>query len=282
MSAAPSPAEPAHLPPRYGRLFRAFIRNSLMRELSFRGNFLVEVITRAFWFGAQITLFNLIYGNVNSISGWGRYEFFAFMATGMLINTLVEAFFMPNCTEFSELIRTGNLDFALLKPVDTQFLVSLEKLNIGTLSHLLLSGGLMAYAIANLDVVITPVSVLLYLVLVLAGVAFLYSLMISMASLTVWFGRNQGLYEFWFYITIFSRYPRSLYQGSMAADVLNVSFSFVLPILLVVTVPAEVISRRLLEPNWIAAVPLAASVIGFVLSRRLFQWSLTQYRSASS
>ena len=34
---------------------------------------------------------------------------------------------MPNCEEFSELIRTGGLDFALLKPIDTQFLISLHK-----------------------------------------------------------------------------------------------------------------------------------------------------------
>ena len=34
---------------------------------------------------------------------------------------MVQAFFMPNAEEFSELIRTGDLDFALLKPIDTQF-----------------------------------------------------------------------------------------------------------------------------------------------------------------
>ncbi len=34
---------------------------------------------------------------------------------------------MPNTEEFSELIRTGGLDFALTKPMDTQFLVSLTR-----------------------------------------------------------------------------------------------------------------------------------------------------------
>ena len=37
------------------------------------------------------------------INGWGRPEYFAFMATGMLINAIVETFFMPNCANFSEL-----------------------------------------------------------------------------------------------------------------------------------------------------------------------------------
>ena len=36
---------------------------------------------------------------------------------------------MPNAEEFSELIRTGGLDFALLKPIDTQFLISFRKVD---------------------------------------------------------------------------------------------------------------------------------------------------------
>ena len=68
-------------------------------------------------------------------SGWGKYEFFVFLATTMFINSLVQAFFMPNAQEFSELIRTGNLDFALLKPIDTQFLISLQRVEWSALAN---------------------------------------------------------------------------------------------------------------------------------------------------
>ncbi|HID21981.1 MAG TPA: hypothetical protein EYP14_06225, partial [Planctomycetaceae bacterium] len=109
------------LHPRYGRVWLTFFRNALIREATFRANFVVTLVTRTFWFGAQLTLFAIIYGQVRTINDWTREEYFAFMATAMLINALVETFFMPNCANFSELIRTGNLDFALLKPIDTQF-----------------------------------------------------------------------------------------------------------------------------------------------------------------
>ena len=62
-------------------------------------------------------------------TGWGPHEFFIFLATTWIVNSLVQAFFMPNANEFSELIRTGNLDFALLKPIDTQFLISSPRLS---------------------------------------------------------------------------------------------------------------------------------------------------------
>jgi len=275
-----SPGRPAR--PHYVRVLWMFLRNSLIREMAFRGNFLIEVITNAFWFSAQLVFFTLIFGNVPTVNGWSKPEYFAFMATGMIINTLIEAFFMPNCANFSELIRTGSLDFALLKPIDTQFLVSFEKLDLGALCHLVFPAGLLGYALPPLGRPIGPMDIVMYVSLILIGVAFFYSLMIVLASTSIWFGRNQGLYEFWFYITIFARYPRDIYRGSPAGEVLRFVFSYVIPILLVVTVPAEFVVGKLLQPSWISAVAVAAAVVGLVASRRVFQLALRSYRSASS
>ena len=268
--------------PHYGRVLLTFFRNSLIREMAFRGNFLIEVVTNAFWFAAQLVFFTLIFGNVSSVRGWSRPEYFAFMATGMIVNTLIEAFFMPNCANFSELIRTGNLDFALLKPIDTQFLISFEKLDLGALCHLVLPLALIGYALSELGRPIGAVEIATYVALVLAGTAFFYSLMVMLAATSVWFGRNQGLHEFWFYITIFARHPRDIYGGSPMGDLLRIAFSYVLPILIVVTVPAEVVVGKALEPSWITAVAAGAAIVGLIVSRQVFQRALRDYRSASS
>jgi ABC-2 type transport system permease protein len=259
-----------------------FIRNSLVRELTFRGNFIITVITRAFWFAAQLVLFEIIYGKVQSINGWSKYEFFAFLATSMILNTLTEALFMPNIAEFSELIRTGNLDFVLLKPIDTQFLVSFEKLDLGTLSHLLLSGSLLVYALVQIGRPVEPVAVGMYLGLLVVGVTFFYSLMIALASSSIWLGRNQGLYDFWFYITIFARYPRSIYDGSMLGSALQLVFSYLLPVLLVVTVPAQILLDKALTPSWLSGVAVGCTLAGLLASRAIFLRALRSYRSASS
>jgi ABC-2 type transport system permease protein len=274
--------------PHYARVYSTFFRNSLVREMTFRGNFLIEVLTRSFWFGAQLVLFEIIFRNVASINDWSREQYFAFMATGMLINGLVETFFMPNCANFSELIRTGNLDFALLKPIDTQFLISFEKVDLPELSQLPLAGSLLWYALHRLYATgqlvepIGPGTVLAYVALLAAGAAFFYSLMIVLASTSIWFGRNQGLYDFWFYITVFARYPRSIYSGSPAGEAIRFVFSYIVPILLVVTVPARALLSMTLTPSWLTAVLVAAAVLGLVVSRAVFHWSLRRYRSASS
>lgn len=268
--------------PSYYRVLATFFRNALIREMSFRSNFIITLLTRALWFASQILLFEIIFRNVREFADWTREEYFLFMATGMLINAFVETFFMPSCANFSELIRTGNLDYALVKPIDTQFLISFEKVNLPMLNQVLLSMGLLGYSLYKLSYVPSVMNVLMYLGLVICGITFFYSLMITLASTSIWFGRNQGLYDFWFYITVFARYPRGIYSGSPVGEIILFAFSYVLPILLVVTAPARMIQEKVLSPTWLSLIPLVAAIIGLYLSRQVFTWSLKMYRSASS
>ena len=270
----------------YRRVWLTFFTNALIREMTFRGNFLINLVTRAFWFVAQITLFEIIFRNVDSINDWSREEYFAFMATAMLINAIVEAFFMPNCANFSELIRTGNLDFALLKPIDTQFLISCEKMELAMVNQTLLASSLLIYSLIVIGQPISVTQVVIYLLFIVVGVAFFYSLMIILASTSIWLGRNQGLYDFWFYITVFARYPRSIYNGVDSSriemgEVVQSAFTWAVPILLVVTVPTQLIAKSLSDWTF-PVIGLTASVVGLVLSRLVFNWSLRSYRSASS
>ena len=270
--------------PHYVRVWKTFFRNSLVREMTFRGNFIIEVITRTFWFVAQIVLFEIIYGHVGDIRGWTRPEFFVFMATGMLVNSLVEAFFLPNCANFSELIRTGDLDFALLKPIDTQFLVSFERIDLAELVQVVWAGGLLWYGLDRADVVPTLGNAAMYVLLIGVAVAFFYCLMIALASTSVWLGRNQGLYDFWFYITVFARYPQNFFRtGTWIGEAVWFSFSFLIPILLVMTIPSRVVLNQALEPSWeVGLIAPGLTLAGLLLSRKFFQWSLNNYRSASS
>jgi len=274
---------PSSFRPNYARIWLMFFRNSLVRSMMFRGHFLIEVLTQTFWIAAQLILFQIIYSRVNTIQDWSQYEYFAFMATGMLINGLVEAFFMPNCANFSELIRTGNLDFAMLKPVDTQFLISFQTVDFAMINQVVISLGILCFSLMKLGVTVTFGNVLMYILLVGVAVTFFYALMIALASTSIWMGRNQSLYEFWFYLTVFARYPQNFYRQASGGEVIWFAFSFVLPILLVVTVPARILLSKALEPNSTVLIVAPLMTVAFLLlSRWIFTWSLSHYRSASS
>jgi ABC-2 type transport system permease protein len=113
-------------------------------------------------------------------------------------------------------------------------------------------------------------------------VAILTRLVIRLAAATILLGRNQSLYDFWFYLTNFSRYPAEIYAGPWGGPLRTVC-TFVIPILLVVNVPAGVLARPLTGAAWWpVAGAVAAALATLVLSRLVFQRALATYRSASS
>ena len=269
--------------PRYWRVWLMFLKVSLSREMIFRLNFLIEVVTTCFWIAAQLLLFQIIFGHVKHIRDWSQPEYYGFMATGMLINAFVEMLFMPNCANLSEQIRTGNLDFALVKPIDTQFFVSFQTVDMSLLAQVAVSLGLLAYSVTASDVTVTLVSALMYVFLVAVAVGFFYGMMIALASAAVFMGRNQGLYDFWFYVTSFARYPGDMYRQGFVGEIFWFGFSFIIPILLVVTVPSRVLLQKSLSPNgWVVVIAPVLTALTLWGSRRVFLWSLSHYRSASS
>jgi ABC-2 type transport system permease protein len=123
----------------------------------------------------------------------------------------------------------------------------------------------------------------LYPIYVACGVEILYSLMIALSATSIWLGRNQSLYDFWFYITNFSRYPMEIYGGNTAGIVLRQAFTFVVPVLVVVNVPARLLAKPLSDQEWpIVFFALVATAASLALSRWVFVRALDSYRSASS
>lgn len=280
--------------PSYLRVLVTFARNSLVRDMTFRTNFVIEAVSSVSWALMNVGFYQIIFRHTYSIgenTGWGRSEFFVFLATTWLINSIVQAFFMPNAQEFSELIRTGNLDFALLKPIDTQFLISFQKVDWSALANLLTGGVLLVLSLWQLTsraenpLVISPAMLLLYPFYLLCGIAIMYSLMISLAATSIWLGRNQTLYDFWFYITNFARYPMEIYRRGWGKPLWGV-FTFIIPVLVVVNVPARLLAQPLHPRAWwewpLAGFGILATVASLLASRWIFQKALGSYRSASS
>ena len=278
----------------YLRVFITFARNSLVRNMMFRANFVIECLASVTWTMMNLGFYLLIFQYTQSIgagTGWGQWEFFAFLATTMLVNSIVQAFFMPNCEDISELIRTGGLDFALLKPIDTQFLISLEKIDWSSLANFAAGLVLLVVSLVQLTtrdtqpLVLRPEMVVLYIFYVLCGVAILYSLMIALSATSIWLGQNRSLYDFWFYITNFSRYPMEIYSGTWGSP-LQWACTFIIPVLVVVNVPARIIARPISpsgESVWpLALFTLLATAGSLLVSRLVFLAALRNYRSASS
>ena len=286
--------------PSYLKVFLTFARNSLIRDMSFRMNFVLQCFSSMSWAAMNWGLFKIIYrhtGEIGRGTGWHENEFFIFLGTVWIVNSLIQTFFMANAEEFSELIRTGNLDFALLKPIDTQFLISFPRVNWASVPNGILGVLLIIYSLlqiyeqnpeAAVQKHFSWFSIPVFMFFVGCGATVMYSVMICLASTSIWFGRNQNLYNFWFYITNFYRYPMEIYQrGGGIGMALWCTFTFVIPILVVSNIPARILAQPLGSPwkrwEWgLAGFAIIASIWSVLASRWEFRKALLSYRSASS
>jgi ABC-2 type transport system permease protein len=265
---------------RYLRLYAALGRYGLARELAFRGNFVVKLFVEILWLFLLLAFYATIFTKTSNVAGWTETEYLFFVGCYFALAGLIEALFLSNCSEFAELVRTGDLDFYLLKPIDEQFLVTCRNIDWSSLPNVLMGGAVMGIALYQAHWTFEPVRALGFILLFICGAAIAYSFLLLLTSLSVWFKRNQSLYELWWLFTSLMRYPREIFTGPWATP-LGKFFTFIIPILLVINVPADTMIRALDAPGLIAFTVLVGVVL-LGVSRWFFRYALRRYRSASS
>src|SRR6201999_3900594 len=110
----------------YLEVYRIMLRNSLVREMNFKLNFILWLFTDALWFVGQLIFIEVIYAQVDAIGDWTKWDMVLLVGTYQIISQVFQGFFYLNLTNLSELVRTGRLVFVLLQPTDPQFTVSLR------------------------------------------------------------------------------------------------------------------------------------------------------------
>ena len=264
----------------YLRLYGALAKFSLLGELAFRGNFLLKVFVELLWLGILL-LFNFtLFQQTTEIAEWTQFEYLFFIGTYFAMGGLLETLFLDNCNGFADLVRTGDLDFYLLKPIDEQFLISCRRVDWSCAPNVLLGVGVMAYALYGLGWAFDAGQLLLFALMFGCGAGMAYGFLLMLTSASVWFMRNQSLMEMWWLFGTLMRYPREIFRGSWASPV-GIVFSTVVPIMLVTNVPARIMVSKALDP-WTVGYTLAATVVVVWVSRRFFRMALQRYRSASS
>jgi len=261
---------------RYLSIYAALWKNSVTRELIFKSNFLLWIVVELLWFGLQLSFIGVLYLHTDRIGTWTKWQVVMLIGASHFIQQIFQAFFLVNCTNLSELVRTGKLDFLLLLPVNTRFVVSLRQVDLGAFVNAATGVGIMAYAAHKMQLVPGVGQVLGFLVLCACGILIHYSLMFLLATLSFWTVRAQGIV--WGYYNLFqiARMPDEAFQGLFKA-----LFTFALPMLLVSNVPVRVLAQM---PSSAARLVLllAMSAVCFLVSEWGWRASMKRYTSASS
>src|SRR5947209_3334850 len=162
------------------------LRNSLIREMSFKANFLLWMVVEVLWFVGQIVFFSIIFANVDRIGDWSKWEVVLLVGTHQIIGQIFQAFFFVNIANIPELVRTGKLDSVLVLPVDSQFAVSSKQFELDSIINAMVGAVIVVVSLSNLHLVPSALSIVLYFTALIFGVAVHYSIMLTLAAVSFW------------------------------------------------------------------------------------------------
>ena len=262
---------------RYWDIYRLMLRNSLIREMSFKANFLLWIVTELLWFLGQIVFVDVLFLYTSRIGDWSKWEVVLLIGTHQIVSQLFQAFFYVNLANLPELVRTGKLDLLLLLPVDAQFAVSTRQFGMDNVVNAGVGVAFVTFALSQLGIVPGLAQLMCYGAAVGFGVMVHYSLMFMLAAMSFWIVRAQGLIYGYFNVVSISRYPDQVFGG-----VFKLVFTWLVPVILVANAPARILARAAAQP----LVPLfqlaVAAMLAVVLSRLFWTFALRRYSSASS
>jgi ABC-2 type transport system permease protein len=270
-TAAPAPAFA-----RYAGIYAALWKNSVTREMNFKANFLLWIAVEVLWFAMQLVFIGVLYRQTQAIGTWTEWQVIMLVGASSFIQQVFQAFFLVNMTNLSDLVRTGKLDFLLLLPVNSRFVISLRQVDLGSFVNAAFALVVMAYAAHQMHYTPSPGQVAGFFALALVGIGVHYSLMFLLATVSFWTVRAQGIV--WAYYNLFqiARLPDEAFRG-----VFKAVFTFALPMLLVVNVPVRLVAGKVTDPAAIAQLLLLA-VVCALGSEWWWNRSLRHYTSASS
>jgi ABC-2 type transport system permease protein len=274
--APPSAVHTPHGLRRYLTIYCALWKNSIVREMGFKANFLLWIVVEMLWFALQLSFMFVIYSHTDRIGTWTKWQVVMLLGASHFIQQIFTAIFLTNCTQLSELIRTGKLDFMLLLPVNTRFMISFRQVDLGGFVNAASAIAVMIYAGNQLSLTPTWAQVAGFVLLAAVSILVHYSLMFLLASVSFWTVRAQGIV--WGYYNLFNiaRLPDEAFHGLFKAF-----FTFALPMLLVANVPVKLLVRKLSSPLEMLLL-LGMAVVCLALSEGVWRISVRHYTSASS
>jgi viologen exporter family transport system permease protein len=257
------------------KLIGVFLKVNLQIALAYRADTVVNILLNIMWLGWELLGLSIIFSNTTTLAGWGPGELIALLGVFRLVNMLMAAIIWPATEKFNTSVRDGSLDYTLLQPANSLFLVSISRIVVWRIWDLILAVALMTIGIHMSGGAPSLLSLFYFLLLVASGALVIYSLWIVLVALTFWFVKFDNNVTILQALMDSGRYPVSIYPPWLRMIV-----TFLVPIAVATTVPLQGLRGEL---NFQQVMLFIGVGLGaFVIAIRIWRAGVRQYSGASS
>jgi ABC-2 type transport system permease protein len=260
---------------RYLRLFAAFVRAEAQLGLEYRANLALEGLNELVTVVTSVAAVLVLYDHTTQLNGWTLPQMLVLLGVYYLVQGAQAMVFEVSFERFMEHVRLGTLDFTLLKPANSQFMVSVRHVQVAQVAQVGLGFVVLGIGLAQVGERVSPLDALSFALTIVCGLALVYCLLLVLSTLSFWFVRVENILAiFWAFLDA-GRFPVDVYPGW-----LRVTLSTVVPIGVAVTVPAQAIAGRLDLPGLLAM--LVGTLAAWWFSTWFWRRGLRTYTGASA
>ncbi|MGE5042163.1 MAG: ABC transporter permease [Candidatus Levyibacteriota bacterium] len=258
----------------YLKILKALIVINTAYALEYKAHFVAQVFASLAWGVFSVVNMILLTYRVHSAFGWSRNELILLSVMVNVVYGIHRMLFDVNFWRFSRIIHYGEMDMVLLKPVDSQFQMSMWIIDISGIFRFLVALALTFILVFAMHFPISLTSVLIATILSLAGVVLLYAFTYIFLTLTIWFSNLSNLMGLVNNILSMSRYPKEMYEGLG-----TYFFFFLLPLIVIISTPTKALIQK---GNLLDSLLLVLfTILFFAISRVFWKFALRFYVSAS-
>ena len=261
---------------KYFKIWLAFLRNTLSRDMEFKMNFIFNIFIDAIYYGSLFFFFQIIFQFTDTLGDFNQDAVIIFLITMYLADSLYIFFLGGNVFEVNNKVKSGDLDFILLKPINPQFFISTRYVN----TYALISISILLFLLIKLtysyhgdsfvfiNYAVCTISLFL-------GMFIFYSIEFLIASLVFWF-RNFS-YAGWLAgeLTKYSRRPDSIYKNFFRKTLFTI-----FPMAMISSVPSRFLIFGVDLKLFL--LQIIVTIIFLWITTFIWKRGLLRYESASS
>jgi ABC-2 type transport system permease protein len=246
-----------------------------MAQMEFKANFIISICTEiAFVFAKSLYIIVLFTAGLN-INGLSPEQMLMFIGSYTLITGIMDSVYYPNIAAIPEYVHMAQLDMYLTKPVNSLFMVSFRKFDLGLGIPNYIAGIIMiAVSWIKCGVAFSFRNGAGYLFFTLTGCILTYPLLLIPVLLSFWTIKSNALMDGIWALWDFNNMPMTIYNR-----IVRMIGIFIVPIFILTNFAPMFVFGLL--PRSFAIFSVAAIPIFFALALFIWHRALKHYSSAS-
>jgi len=257
------------------KLISTLFKVNVQMAVAYRADAVVNILLNIMWLGWELLGLSIIFSNTDTLGGWGFGELVALLGVFRIVHTLMMTLVWPNTEKFNQSIRDGSMDYVILQPISSMFLVTFSRINIWRSWDFILSIVLIVTGINLAGDVATPLSIFHFILLTISGAVVIYSLWIVLIAFTFYFTKFDNNVTLLQALLDSGRYPVSVYP-----QWLQIIVTFIIPIAVATTVPLKGLRQELGQAQVLMFIGIA--IVSFIVASQIWKFGLKKYSGASS